>query len=38
LEIIAGIAFGSMALLEDGWHMAPHAAALRMTAFAPRVT
>ncbi len=34
LEIIAGIAFGSMALLADGWHMATHAAALGVAAFA----
>src|ERR1041385_4047889 len=27
-EIVAGIVFGSMALLADGWHMATHAAAL----------
>ncbi|MDX2142936.1 MAG: CDF family Co(II)/Ni(II) efflux transporter DmeF [Rhodospirillaceae bacterium] len=34
VEIAAGIAFGSMALLADGWHMASHAAALGITAFA----
>jgi cation diffusion facilitator family transporter len=34
LEIAAGIAFGSMALLADGWHMATHAAALGVAAFA----
>lgn len=34
VEIAAGIAFGSMALLADGWHMATHAAALSITAFA----
>jgi len=34
VEIIAGIAFGSMALLADGWHMATHAAALGIAAFA----
>jgi len=28
LEIAAGLMFGSMALLADGWHMASHAAAL----------
>ncbi len=33
-EIIAGSAFGSMALLADGWHMASHASALSITAFA----
>jgi cation diffusion facilitator family transporter len=32
LEILAGLAFGSMALLADGWHMASHAAALGITA------
>ncbi len=35
-EIIGGIAFGSMALLADGWHMATHVAALGITAFAYR--
>jgi cation diffusion facilitator family transporter len=34
VEIAAGIAFGSMALLADGWHMATHAAALGIAAFA----
>jgi cation diffusion facilitator family transporter len=34
LEIAAGVAFGSMALLADGWHMATHAAALTITVFA----
>jgi cation diffusion facilitator family transporter len=34
VEIIAGIRFGSMALLADGLHMASHAAALGITAFA----
>lgn len=34
VEIIAGIAFGSMALLADGWHMATHAAAFLITLFA----
>lgn len=33
-EIAAGIAFGSMALLADGLHMASHAVALSITAFA----
>ena len=34
VEIVAGIAFGSMALLADGWHMGTHTAALAITAFA----
>ncbi|MBI4878341.1 MAG: CDF family Co(II)/Ni(II) efflux transporter DmeF [Planctomycetes bacterium] len=34
VEIIAGAAFGSMALLADGLHMASHAAALAITAAA----
>ncbi|MFP4209257.1 MAG: CDF family Co(II)/Ni(II) efflux transporter DmeF [Wenzhouxiangella sp.] len=34
VEIVAGIAFGSMALLADGLHMASHAAALSITAVA----
>jgi cation diffusion facilitator family transporter len=33
-ELAAGTLFGSMALLADGWHMATHAAALGITAFA----
>lgn len=33
-EIAAGSVFGSMALLADGWHMASHAGALSITAFA----
>ncbi len=33
-EIAAGIAFGSMALLADGWHMATHAGALSIGALA----
>ena len=33
-EVTAGIVFGSMALLADGWHMASHASALGITAFA----
>jgi len=33
-EIAAGTAFNSMALLADGWHMASHASALSITAFA----
>ncbi len=34
VEIGAGLAFNSMALLADGWHMASHAAALGITVFA----
>lgn len=34
IEISAGLAFGSMALLADGLHMASHAAALMISAFA----
>ena len=34
VEIVAGRAFHSMALLADGWHMASHASALSITAFA----
>lgn len=34
LEIAAGIAFGSMALLADGLHMASHASALTISALA----
>ncbi len=34
VEIAAGIIFGSMALLADGLHMASHAAALTINAFA----
>jgi cation diffusion facilitator family transporter len=34
IEITAGIAYGSMALLADGWHMASHASALSITALA----
>lgn len=34
LEIAAGLAFGSMALLADGFHMATHAGALGVAAFA----
>lgn len=34
VEVTAGSAFGSMALLADGWHMATHAAALGIAAFA----
>ncbi|MEO8465758.1 MAG: CDF family Co(II)/Ni(II) efflux transporter DmeF [Gammaproteobacteria bacterium] len=34
VEIVAGMLFGSMALLADGLHMASHAAALTINAFA----
>ena len=34
VEIAAGLAYGSMALLADGLHMASHAAALGLAAFA----
>ena len=34
IEIVAGLAFGSMALLADGLHMASHAAALSISWFA----
>jgi cation diffusion facilitator family transporter len=34
IEIGAGLIYGSMALLADGWHMGTHAAALGITAFA----
>src|SRR5512133_2592595 len=33
-EIVAGMYFGSMALLADGWHMGTHAAALGVAVFA----
>ncbi|MCP5267893.1 MAG: CDF family Co(II)/Ni(II) efflux transporter DmeF [Zoogloeaceae bacterium] len=33
-EIAAGLAFNSMALLADGWHMATHAFAIGLSAFA----
>lgn len=36
LEIAAGIGFGSMALLADGWHMATHVAAFMIALFAYR--
>jgi cation diffusion facilitator family transporter len=32
VEIVAGMLFGSMALLADGWHMASHASAMGITA------
>lgn len=34
LEIAAGIYYGSLALLADGWHMGTHAAALGISLFA----
>ena len=34
VEIIAGLVYGSMALLADGWHMATHVAAFLITLFA----
>ena len=34
IEIVAGLAFGSMALLADGWHMGTHVAAFLITLFA----
>jgi cation diffusion facilitator family transporter len=34
VEIAAGIVFGSMALLADGWHMSTHVAAFLITALA----
>lgn len=34
VEIVAGLAFNSMALLADGWHMATHAGALSVAVFA----
>ena len=34
VEIVAGLAFGSMALLADGLHMASHSVALAVAAFA----
>jgi len=36
VEIVAGMAFGSMALLADGWHMGTHVAAFGITLFAYR--
>jgi len=36
IEIVAGIAFGSMALLADGWHMGTHVAAFMIAVFAYR--
>ncbi len=34
VEIVAGLAFGSMALLADGWHMGTHSTAFAITIFA----
>jgi Co/Zn/Cd efflux system component len=34
IEVVAGLVFGSMALLADGLHMASHAAALGINALA----
>jgi len=36
VEIAAGLAYGSMALLADGWHMGTHVAALAISVFAYR--
>lgn len=36
IEIVAGIVFGSMALLADGWHMATHVTAFGITLFVYR--
>ena len=36
VEIFAGMTFGSMALLADGWHMATHVAAFGIALFAYR--
>jgi cation diffusion facilitator family transporter len=36
IEITAGILYGSMALLADGWHMGTHAGAIGITLFAYR--
>jgi cation diffusion facilitator family transporter len=36
VEIVAGITYGSMALLADGWHMATHVAAFGISVFAYR--
>lgn len=34
IEIVAGLAYNSMALLADGWHMSTHVSAFLITAFA----
>ena len=36
VEIVAGLVYGSMALLADGWHMSTHAGALAIAALAYR--
>jgi len=36
VEIAAGVGYGSMALLADGWHMGTHVAAFMITIFAYR--
>jgi cation diffusion facilitator family transporter len=36
IEIVAGVVYGSMALLADGWHMATHVAAFGVALFAYR--
>lgn len=36
IEIVAGMVFGSMALLADGWHMATHVAAFGIALFVYR--
>lgn len=36
VEVVAGLAFGSMALLADGWHMGTHVAAFMITIVAYR--
>lgn len=36
IEVAAGLVFGSMALLADGWHMGTHVAAFLITLFAYR--
>ena len=36
IEVVAGVTYGSMALLADGWHMGTHAAAFTITLFAYR--
>ena len=37
VEIATGVAFGSMALLADGLHMASHTAALGIAVFTPKI-
>ena len=38
LEIAAGLAFNSMALLADGWHMSSHAVAIGLSVWAYRLS